>query len=296
MNFSLVIPTKDRPEDLRECLESVANQTLLPKEVLIVDDGDLSETVVTELRRLIPAGTTMKHIRKSPPDLAESRNLGARKASSERVLFLDDDVILERNYVQEIAAVWESAPEEVVAVGGIIENNRKKGRLERLFDKLFFLSSPLSWDVTGWGFQVWDPFPSKPVRGFYCYGGISSYRRDAILKLPFRSLSPGRTTLEDVDWCLRAKKIGLGTIVTPNAKLFHKSSPVSRDAEFTIGLKEGYNRSLIFATECSPNFFNCFKFWVASAGWILRLLLVGWWPRSLGLIWGRLRFLFPVLR
>lgn len=292
MTLSVIIPTKDRPDDLQECLASIARQTLPPKEVLIVDDGELSEAFVAELANLIP-GITLHYIKKSPPDLAASRNLGAREASAEIVLFLDDDVIPDKNYIEEIWGIWQKTRDPAVAaVGGVIGNHRRKRGLERFFEKLFFLSSRRSWDVTDWGFQIWDPFPPKPVRGFYCYGGISSYRRDVLLQLPFRSLSPGRTALEDVDWCLRAKKLELQMIVTPAARLFHKTSRTSRDAEFTIGVKEGYNRSLIFATDCPPNLSNRFKFWVASAGWILKLLLAGWWSRAFGIVFGRLRFRF----
>ena len=45
---SIVVPTKNRRDDLRELLESILNQTTLPREVIVVDHSDDDRT-----RRLI---------------------------------------------------------------------------------------------------------------------------------------------------------------------------------------------------------------------------------------------------
>lgn len=40
MKLSIVIPTYNREKDLIECIKSIAQQTLIPQEVIIVDQSD----------------------------------------------------------------------------------------------------------------------------------------------------------------------------------------------------------------------------------------------------------------
>ena len=40
-NICLIIPTKDRPKELERFLHSVASQNILPKQIIIVDGGDI---------------------------------------------------------------------------------------------------------------------------------------------------------------------------------------------------------------------------------------------------------------
>ena len=41
LNYSLIIPTKDRPDELRKCLQYVLAQKIKPEKFIIVDDGKL---------------------------------------------------------------------------------------------------------------------------------------------------------------------------------------------------------------------------------------------------------------
>ena len=41
--ISIIIPTYNRPNDLNKCLQSVLEQTVIPNEIVIVDDGRLEE-------------------------------------------------------------------------------------------------------------------------------------------------------------------------------------------------------------------------------------------------------------
>lgn len=48
--FSVVIPTYNREKDLGNCLDSIVDQTILPLEVIIVDDGALEIDFLDEWR------------------------------------------------------------------------------------------------------------------------------------------------------------------------------------------------------------------------------------------------------
>ena len=64
--------------------------------------------------------------------------------------------------------------------------------------------------------------------------------------LKFSNFSGGRTALEDVDFCLRAKNKGYHFIIEPKAELYHYPSVVSRESQFLMGYKESFNRKIIF--------------------------------------------------
>ena len=51
MKFTIIIPTYNREKKLKEWLYSILKQTLLPPEVLIVDDGNLSTKFLDETKK-----------------------------------------------------------------------------------------------------------------------------------------------------------------------------------------------------------------------------------------------------
>lgn len=83
---SVVIPCKDRPEQLLRALASVRAQTVLPDEVIVVDDG--SEPPLA----LDSVGTIpLKLIRQINQGPAAARNRGIREASGDWIALLDSD-------------------------------------------------------------------------------------------------------------------------------------------------------------------------------------------------------------
>ena len=86
---SVVISTRDRPDDLARCLASFSEQTLVPGQIVVVDnasrDGRTKEVALA-------AGVS--YVREDRPGLDFARNAGARMSSGEFVVYTDDDVRL----------------------------------------------------------------------------------------------------------------------------------------------------------------------------------------------------------
>jgi glycosyltransferase involved in cell wall biosynthesis len=103
MKVSLLIATYNWPEALLLVLESVQNQSVLPNEIIIADDGSKNET-----RQLIDNFKTttaieLHHIWQEDIGfrLAKIRNKAIAKAQFEYVIQIDGDIILHKDYIKD---------------------------------------------------------------------------------------------------------------------------------------------------------------------------------------------------
>ncbi len=293
MNVSVVIPTYKREKDLRLLVNSIFAQSRMPQEIILVDDDALSETVLANLREtLIERHCQFVYFKKDHKrDLrgsASSRNIGMNCASNEIVFILDDDLILDPLFFENIMRAWEiNQDSKLIGVGAVISNNRQKNFLEYVFNTLFCLRSKLEWDVTNVGYQVWNDAVTQTTKGFYIHGGVCSYKKSLVTTLNgFSLFSGGRTALEDVDFCLRAKQHGYFFLVVPSAKADHFHSVSGRESDFVSGFKEEQNRKMIFQTLCIKTPMNAVWFFWSSIGWILRKIIVGHFETAFGMMVG----------
>jgi mycofactocin system glycosyltransferase len=124
---SVVIPVKDRAEELRECLTSL-QQLDYPRhrlEIVVVDDGSSDNT--TAVARELGAVLVESGAVAGGPALA--RNQGARVASGEILAFIDSDCIASPQWLMELLPVFAEAG--VAAVGGLVDGMYDESALDR---------------------------------------------------------------------------------------------------------------------------------------------------------------------
>lgn len=101
MTVSLIISTYNWPRALYLCLDSVMQQTVMPSEILIADDGSGMSTrdVVKHFESISPV--PVRHIWHEDNGfrLAAIRNKAIAAAHGEYVIQVDGDVILQRSFV-----------------------------------------------------------------------------------------------------------------------------------------------------------------------------------------------------
>jgi glycosyltransferase involved in cell wall biosynthesis len=103
MKLTLIITTYNWPESLRLVLKSVENQSIIPDEVIIADDGSKIETsiLITNFNK----GSDLNVIHSWQEDIgfrvSKSRNKAILKSSGEYIVLIDGDMILHSNFIQD---------------------------------------------------------------------------------------------------------------------------------------------------------------------------------------------------
>ena len=90
INFSVIIPIYKVEKYLRQCINSVLNQTYKNFEIILVDDGspDGCPQVCDEYKK---QHKNIKVIHKENGGLSDARNVGLKEAFGEYIIFLDSD-------------------------------------------------------------------------------------------------------------------------------------------------------------------------------------------------------------
>jgi len=94
LTISVIIPTKDRPNLFKRAVESIYKQTILPSEIIVIDDASkiAYESTLNELRNNKPDKINFKYIKNLKKiGAAAARNIGAKLSNCDILMFLDDD-------------------------------------------------------------------------------------------------------------------------------------------------------------------------------------------------------------
>lgn len=100
MLITLVIPVYNRPDEMRELLESLSVQTNPNFDMIIVEDGSSvsSEEVVREYSDRLD----IRYYTKENTGPGLTRNFGSDRVESEYILYLDSDCVVPRNYINSL--------------------------------------------------------------------------------------------------------------------------------------------------------------------------------------------------
>lgn len=110
--ISVVIPVYEGASLLESSLAALRTGGAQPEEILVVDDGSSDDPASVALRH----GATLlrSDIRRGP---AHARNLGARAARGDIVLFLDADVLASSHTIERVAQAFLSRPDLDAVIG-----------------------------------------------------------------------------------------------------------------------------------------------------------------------------------
>jgi len=248
ITFSVVICTLSNYSGLGQCMESICKQTLKPMELIIVHgakDGDVVERLTHILRK---SGITLKYLR-SIRSLVIQRNAGIDSATGNVVVFLDDDVVLDRDYFYHIMNVYRANWSNRLGgvQGVIIENSEiKHWNPLQTISRIFLLSS-----VTGKGTLLASANPafrgdSRTVEKVEIFSGcMMSFRRDVLQKYRFDENFREFWIYDDVELSYRISR-EYDLYQTPSARLHHNSSSFSYEGYGKVARMSVVNRFYLF--------------------------------------------------
>ena len=113
LTLSIIIPVHNEESYIGACLDSIANQTIMPDEVIVVDNNckDRTAEVVSEY-----SFATL--IQETTQGIVYARNSGFNKASSDIIARIDADTNLKSSWVANVKALASSLDDNSGAVTG----------------------------------------------------------------------------------------------------------------------------------------------------------------------------------
>ena len=233
--ISVIIPTKDRVQDTTTCLESIFKQTLLPDEIVVVD-GSSTQELNKQIKFHFGEEAGIKYIH-SQPGLTRQRNVGIKASSGDIILFLDDDTVLDKDYVREIMHVFHNYVG--VKIGGVTGNVIRKPASNPIrrflaagaqtLSTIFFL-----WRFGDGKFQpsgtptiIRDGSRDRVTNVEFLCGCNMAFRREIFDEFQFDEKMHAYMFMEDDDFAYRVSR-KYQNLWTPQAKLIHNVSPVAR--------------------------------------------------------------------
>lgn len=120
MLISIVVPTRNRPDDVAALLPSLEQQTRLPDQLIIVDQSqdDRTQTLVQAGMPTSLRGRNTYIHDSSIRGVSAARNVGIDHAVGDVVIFLDDDVVLSRDCLAEMERAFVTHP-DYAGIGGV---------------------------------------------------------------------------------------------------------------------------------------------------------------------------------
>lgn len=272
MTVSIVICTRNRPDDLADCLASLASQTRPPLEVIVVDASD-GEASGARVRAWAARTAIAVEYLRAAPGLTRQRNQGAARARGDVVTFLDDDVVLDARYLAAIVALFEEMPGLGGAEGTVaFPPLRGRRRLANAFRRVFLMNAlgPRR-GVRRSGFATYDPSP-RGVRPTNCLVGCNmSYTRDVLHRFRFDEWFDGYGLCEDQDFSYRVARERL-LVQAPDAQLEHRLSPVGRERLPALHEMTAVNHYYFVRKNMSQTPLTWLAFWWSELGELLSVV------------------------
>jgi GT2 family glycosyltransferase len=213
---SVVICTRDRPDELARCLASLPRQSYSPAEIIVVDNASRDGRT-----RQVAEAAGVIYVREDRPGLDIARNTGAKRAAGEIVAYTDDDVLLHPRWLERLVASFDDP--SLGAVTGLVLPGELATEAQLHFETYWsFGQGYRRRDFTAAMFAA-EPYEVFPVWQIGA-GASMAFRRSAIeaVGLFDERLDVGRAGCSgDSEMWYRLLAAGFGCRYEPSAIAFH---------------------------------------------------------------------------
>jgi GT2 family glycosyltransferase len=216
LTCSVVVCTRDRPEQLETCLAGISGQTLKPIEVIVVDNAPKNGSAEEIARRW-----GARYIFEPRLGASSARNRGAQQATGDVITYIDDDGLAQADWVESIVAAFRNA--KVVAAGGRTVAPQGDAEMIGLCQMIQGSGegrNAIILDKTG---SHW--FEIAAFGGICASGTNMAFRRSAFSEWSGFDLrlGPPHSGCEDIFAFLQLVDAGFQVIYVPDAVVMHPS-------------------------------------------------------------------------
>lgn len=143
MKFYIVIPAHNEADFIRQTLHSLAAQTLLPKKVVVVNDGSTDDTATVvaafaekyKFVTLLNITSSQEHLPGSKVIRAFNEGLASLDHDYDIICKFDADLIFPKNYLETIVKTFQNNPKCGMAGGFCTIKKQQKWTVENLTNK-----------------------------------------------------------------------------------------------------------------------------------------------------------------
>ena len=254
MTLSIVIPTKNRPNELLAMLKSLIIQTHLPDQIIIVDQSLKENTIEDKLLSLLGLNKIkLNYIHdQNITGLVNAKAFAIKHNTCDIISFFDDDIILEPGYLKEICFAFKQYP-KINGANGLILNTPNQNIIKRLFFRSTHLGLYKD-NRQRSSKQCLRDNLHTPKQVNNLSGGLSSWRSEVFKKVKFDVLNKFHC-FEDVEYSIRfEKKFPDSMFLIPGAKLYHFHATGNRESKIKQISNHVEESILLFRK--NNNFFN----------------------------------------
>ena len=268
MEISVIICTKNRTTALGNLLDSLNRQDRVPDEVVIVDGSDSHDTeeMVGRKKEHLLFGVVYQ---RTAPGLTRQRNIGVDLSYGNYLFFFDDDVLLEREFLETVLDTFKEFKDANVGgvMGRIINVPQSPKAWDVFFKKLFFLSD------FGRGRLKPSGLPSINIGDKVTFveslsGGCTAYLKEVFNSFRFDENLKGYAYLEDVDFSYRVGKL-YRLLYQPDARLSHFPSTYIKADSKELRKMFVRHHVYLFRKNMPKDFFHYIAFWISLIGALL---------------------------
>jgi len=226
LSVAVIIPTKNRHEDLPIFFDSLLKQTVLPNQIIVIDQSskNLSEKLIKKKVNSFKSSKLTYVYDKNVNGLVAAKNHSLQYNKSDLICFLEDDEVLEEKFLEQIVLGFNSNP-SMNGCCGVITNPPNKNYFYELFFHFFHIG--LYKDIRVWVFGYED-FTNKLIMSDKLSGGLSAWKKEVFSDI-FFDLKNNLHFTEDIDFSSRVFDLFPDSLfINTEARLAHYFSKSNR--------------------------------------------------------------------
>jgi len=205
MYFSIIIPLYNRPQEIKELLETLTQQTYKQFEVLVIEDGSVEDA--GEIVKSFSDKLEIRYFIKPNEGQGFSRNFGFERAKGDYFVIFDSDCLIPEDYLQIVND--SLAKNYLDAYGGPDDSHHSFTPIQKAIS--YAMTSPFTTGGTRGGKKSIGQFHPRSFNM-----GISRQVWEKAGGFIITRLG------EDIEYSIRIHSMGFKIGLIPEAKVYHK--------------------------------------------------------------------------